>query len=376
MESKSNGTIPYHCSQCPETIRSDSDIAGIGVKIPFSTKPKPEKTHFNTIYIHLYMADVWVQVIISFGLSGFLTTAAALTASVLYNDISIRLNSNNSLRPFTSHITTTVPQKHLFWLRVLDRVVLSLSDQQLVTGFSILVIGCIKLRSDITIYHFACITNLAMFSCSAHLASVISLRRYFQDHPEVAWVRLGFMSTFALLLAVSLSIFGVWISTAQSAGRMGCPATCLLPGNGIGHFHWVGWALTVYLVVCYWAAYSYVFPNAEIFFTKWLFTKPLEFVEKFFGIHQFHERFMHRRPVFPSLLVAHLLQFAWWLISLISSLIIRMWGNRHASTFEGGSETSWGFGQLLAIFLIVLPFLNGVEIYFGKPIYSRMFDNC
>lgn len=333
-----NATVRTDRGRCPKTIPADADIAGIGVCIHQYYK---------------FRTNMHAQVIISFGLSGFLTTAASLLASALYNDITLFF------------IRISNPQKRDFWLHVLDRIVLGLSDQQLVTGFSILLVGYIKLHERVPIYHFFCITNLAMFSCSVHLASVISLRRYFQNNPEVAWIRVAFMSVFALLLALSLSIFGAGLALGDS-DKMSCPATCLPSYSSFGLSKIIGWFLVIYLAICYWAAYSYVFPNAEIFFTKWLFTKPLEFVEKYTGIYQFHERFMHQRPRFPSLIVSHMLQTLWWIVSFSLAILTRYWGVKNTPKFQEGDERSWGFGQLLALFLILLPLLSGVEILCGK----------
>lgn len=175
------------------------------------------------------------------------------------------------------------------------------------------------------------------------------------------------MTVFALLLAVSLSLFGTGFPRSVKAD-MSCSAICLMPNqsSGIKVSNAIGWILTFYLALCYWAAFSYVFPNAEIFFTKWLLTKPLEFLERSFRAHQFHERFMHRRAVFPSLTLSHLLQFIWWVVGFSFSVMTRLWGFSNAHKFNTGSEKSWGFGQLLAIFLIVLPLLSGIEVFFGK----------
>jgi hypothetical protein len=155
---------------------------------------------------------------------------------------------------------------------------------------------------------------------------------------------------------------------------MNCSALCVIPPVRLVGAKYVGWIMTIYLGLCYWAAYSYVFPNAELFFTKWVFTKPLEFVEKCFGIHQFHERFMHSRPIFPSLPLAHLLHAAWWAFSFISTMITKFWGMQNPDKFHGKDENSWGFGQLLALCLISLPLLSGVEIFCGKRKYLEKVD--
>jgi len=130
---------------------------------------------------------------IAFVLTASVTIAASLLTSSVYGDINLlwkpRFKNEASRRR---------------WLRVLDRFTLSLSDQQLITGTTGLLIGYIKLPHGISVYHFSLITNLAMFSCSAHLASVMSLTRYFQRNPQVAWLRICLMILFALLLSISV----------------------------------------------------------------------------------------------------------------------------------------------------------------------------
>ena len=80
--------------------------------------------------------------------------------------------------PFSKKLAQLNDKKRSFWTRVLGRLILGLSDQQLATGIAILTIGLIRIYR-ISTYHFCVINNLGMFSCSSHLASVLSLRRYF-----------------------------------------------------------------------------------------------------------------------------------------------------------------------------------------------------
>jgi hypothetical protein len=284
----------------------------------------------------------------AFSLSAFLTVGASLTASAMYNDISLPLISRMS------------ESRRSFWVSILDRLILGLSDQQLVTGISILTVGFIKLPYHISTYHFSLITSLAMFSCSAHLASVLSLRRYFQENPEVAKIRIGFMLLFAALLSIALILIGpvvYHIGNNVQNRPISCPAIWMIHHDYQGE-RIVGCFFSFYLAICYWAALSYVFPNGEIFFTKWLLTKPLETIEAVFRIHQFHERFMHWRPQFLPLSISHFLQSVWWIASFVVSLLIRK-----LSTSE--SEAVWSFGQILAVLLIAIPFLNAVEVYHG-----------
>ena len=76
--------------------------------------------------------------------------------------------------------------KMSLWRKILDRLVLAFADQQLVTGISLLVSGYVKGSSDmqglwhyIDGAHFSLIVYMSYLSSSSHLASVLTLRRYF-----------------------------------------------------------------------------------------------------------------------------------------------------------------------------------------------------
>jgi hypothetical protein len=247
-----------------------------------------------------------------------------------------------------------------FWARVLDRFILGLSDQQLVTGTSIMMVGYVKI-TQISTYHFFLIISLAMFSCSAHLASVLSLRRYFQSRPKMAKIRFVVMLIFALALIVALLMAGAPLFISRIDLRcpiiwvIECPQTY---GGEVSRA--IGAGLVFLLIFSYWAALSYMLPN--IFLTKWLFTKPLEFIERTLRIYQLHERFMHWRPRIPSIVVSQGAQIVWWVLSFCFSVALRHQG----SELVHGSENAWGFGQFLAVFLITLPFLSAAEIYYGE----------
>lgn len=58
----------------------------------------------------------------------------------------------------------------------LERFVLTLSDQQLVTGLSVLIAAFVK--CDISVYSFGIVTAVGWFSCMTHLSTLIVLKRY------------------------------------------------------------------------------------------------------------------------------------------------------------------------------------------------------
>lgn len=63
---------------------------------------------------------------------------------------------------------------------ILYQVVLAMSDQQLVTGLSIMISAYSRLDCGISVYHWKLITTLAWFSSATHLATLLFLRQYMQ----------------------------------------------------------------------------------------------------------------------------------------------------------------------------------------------------
>ena len=84
----------------------------------------------------------------------------------------------------------------------LERFLLTLSDQQLVTGLAILIAGYSKMCS-LSIYHFNIVGSLAWFSSATHLATLGVLRNYLVAHPAVRDWRVFAMVSLLLLLLVA-----------------------------------------------------------------------------------------------------------------------------------------------------------------------------
>jgi len=57
----------------------------------------------------------------------------------------------------------------------LEKFILTLSDQQLVTGLALLITGFQK--CDISVYSFTVVTGLTWFSCTTHLSTLLLLQR-------------------------------------------------------------------------------------------------------------------------------------------------------------------------------------------------------
>lgn len=104
---------------------------------------------------------------------------------------------------------------------ILTRFILTLSDQQLVTGLAIL-IGAIANRCTISVYEFNMVVALAWFSSTTHLATLGVLRVYFRDYGTLRNVRvIGIVSMLILLL------FAVEVNSLDIGFFPGTPIQCV-----------------------------------------------------------------------------------------------------------------------------------------------------
>lgn len=85
----------------------------------------------------------------------------------------------------------------------LSRFLLTLSDQQLVTGLAIL-IGAVSNQRILSVYEFSVVLSLAWFSSTTHLATLDALREYFLEHEVVRNWRVGGMLGLFVLLSYCL----------------------------------------------------------------------------------------------------------------------------------------------------------------------------
>lgn len=108
-----------------------------------------------------------------------------------------------------------------FWRPVLERLVLLLSDYQLLFGVAVLIAGFWK-HCSISVYHFSIVVDLAIFS-NTHMTSLSILTCYLQERPTLRnWrVCIMILMLIMLLAAMALASNPMWgLSTS-------CPAQCL-----------------------------------------------------------------------------------------------------------------------------------------------------
>ena len=92
----------------------------------------------------------------------------------------------------------------------LEKFILALSDQQLVTGLAVLIAGFVSPYS-MSIYHFKIIAALGWFSSTTHLSTLAVLRAYFIEHPRLRDWRVG-----AMLIVLALLTIAQVVTTAST----------------------------------------------------------------------------------------------------------------------------------------------------------------
>ncbi|OJD29616.1 crispr-associated helicase cas3 [Diplodia corticola] len=308
-------------------------------------------------------------------------------------------------------------RQHCDFLRkVLTRVMITLGDQQVLTGIAVLISGYIRAmqnhsqrvedyarwRYRLVENHFFLIVYLACLSSSSHLAAVVTLKRYLIANKVLAFLRLSLIVLFAMLLTITICLavpFGpptiLYLSIEEDIQTE--QQMCAIWEESYGackdiklHRFWlvVFYIVTVVAVLYpYWIAIINTFEswNEELgahfrsfwqLESKWL---PMHWIRKAFsrldraGPGNFWKA--SRRGVKAAFLFlalgssgeAYCLQILFFSVSLFYVLLQRM-SNKPTDDptlcdlSAGG--TKWGFGQILPMILLAAPIVSGVVSYF------------
>lgn len=112
-------------------------------------------------------------------------------------------------------------QRKRFWRPIFEKVVLLLSDYQLLFGIAILIAGFWK-HCEISAYHFSLVVDLAWFS-NTHMTSLSILRCYLTERPTLRNWRVTIMALMGTMMMVALAL----ASTRGWIASITCPAQCL-----------------------------------------------------------------------------------------------------------------------------------------------------
>ena len=280
------------------------------------------------------------------------------------------------------------PPRRKFWSKVVERLILGFSDQQLVTGTAILLAAFIRLptsNGQIRAYHFSVVTDLAWFSANTHLVTLFVLRDYFSTHIALRlWRTIGMLVMITLLVVASiLSTNKYWYGNPDGFvdghsidfSGFNCPTICLIgdlkTNIGGSPLKWMIvdvvlllWGYSVALARLYRPRskrWKRIQRTAQDYYHS-VISQRLEigagcsswFGTIFQGIYD-----LMRSSVFITIFNS-----AWFGLGVLSMFADRSDGHRLLD--QGGSEDNWGFGQIMALLLMLLPCFAALEIFYGN----------
>ncbi|MCJ1334843.1 hypothetical protein MMC09_000108 [Bachmanniomyces sp. S44760] len=271
--------------------------------------------------------------------------------------------------------------KREFWTPVVERVLLNLSDQQVVTGLAMLIAGYMK-HCSINFYHFEVIFYLAWLSSHVHLTTIHILHAYLADRPQLRNWRLFFL----IVMLVMTSIMIYYIGRLSHGADVGVPMQCMmqLPENKT----WDMAGLSISLFWVFAISWNFIpsiirlFLPLKRFCATWFLHKPQNRMTACI------ERLRNRRwshPIGPlfhvpiiairvvrklhhiissivrSTVLSILVDTFWFLIAALMLL----W-SRQSIRISGRldrSEDEWGFGQIVPVLILASTILVFSEVY-------------
>jgi hypothetical protein len=322
-----------------------------------------------------------IGVILAFLISAYMTFAAVLIA-YLTGMVESELLSVVDKRLF--RIRSRI-QHHPRIQTALRKFVLSLSDQQIVTGIAIMAAGLRGLAKDtITTYHYQLVLYLAWLSSSVHLSAISLLTPYLsQYHGLRTWRLIGMLALLVMLLVGLVpTISDNWGTvnlknlddssrgTIQPTG-WGVPAACFWGrtyGGGVNNDAPLGYAI---LVISYVWKVGELFVSPQQLYHMVVRVPARVFMEK--PLSAIARRYARKRQRRYLIIFRLLLMICLPLLAVLETLIsfsAALWlsilglifgtlqiviprNQNLAST--AAQEDSWGFGQLVPLILLIQP---------------------
>ena len=220
--------------------------------------------------------------------------------------------------------------------KVLRKLLLSLSDQQIITGIGIQSVGLAKMQTMVP-YHFFIIWMLSLLATSTHLATLLALVNDFRRDWVLRWLR-QFLMFINLVLS---SVFGIFIlMSVMKDLKPTLPIACVweLPSHGAASNSAISVAGTIATLT----------GNGIVFAL---------------GVWYLHSQRQKWLKMFQTIgLIVLIATGAGAAVRVI--LLSQAFGKPNL-TLVGTSESDWSFGQLLPMLLLLLPLVSAIEIIRG-----------
>jgi hypothetical protein len=271
------------------------------------------------------------------------------------------------------------------WRGIIESVTLSFSDQQLVTGLAILVAGyCEMFSNNLSVYHWNIVVYLAWMSSAVHIASLTLLRDVFNKRPTLRNIRVAGMLALLILLILAMWPLRRFLILEDSNE---IPVRCLWGSrpwsSKYGNDDYYSstdpnWALSVtMLLVAYVWKLSQLFSSSRGWVRRYFVANPQAATERLMRRALLsHRSKWLTRPAYFLLTYCHIIavvytEMADSFAAVIMYLCLALpWGTlcilderRHVPDYVRAGESRLTFGQLVPLFLLVLPGLSACGLF-------------
>ena len=278
------------------------------------------------------------------------------------------------------------------WSHALEKATIVFSDQQIITGIAIMTAGYANLdpgageQPALSVYHWHILTYLAWMSSNVHLTTLSVLRGWLRQNKVLLWFRIGGMTVLLDLLISALvptvSLYWAWaVQHHYDNHGLGIPARCFWRYAGRGGLN-VDASFSLALLIG-----SYIWKVGQLFDTsryklrKWFRSSAewgLEMMAKSF-LNKGTKMTFRDRASFRAIAVVYvpLMAVCEFVESFSASLCLLstglVWGSIQVFYLRGlapapvkTAESTWGFGQLLPLLLLLQPIVAIMEHSYGK----------
>ncbi|KAF2789556.1 hypothetical protein K505DRAFT_253099 [Melanomma pulvis-pyrius CBS 109.77] len=307
-----------------------------------------------------------VGVVISFVLASFMTTTASILAMILDQafDAKGQFTLKAPIKYIRERFLDTEWKKDYAWRPFLDPLIIGLGDQQLITGYAVLLSGWIKVAQnsfEVQGAHFVLILYICALSSSSHLAALITLRKYFRKYKLIAKIRLTLVIVFALFLLSSM-IAAIAMPPARRVQRLAFVVPMF--------FIMLGFSTALVCILYKPHRTSLAFKSFDSSGKS-----TLNLVHRMTG----ESKHSHSHPImipanislrllyylFLNPLIAFIVQIILALLSviLVLSQKFAVPDGEDRCGLQDQGENVWGFGQTLSVVMLLLPAMSACQTY-------------
>lgn len=218
-------------------------------------------------------------------------------------------------------------------VKVIRKLLLSFSDQQIITGIGIQSVGLAKMETMVP-YHFFIIWMLSLLSTATHISTLLALVNDFKRDWVLRWLR-QFLMFINLVLSCVSGIFVLMSVMKDMVPTL--PIACVweLPSHGAPSNAGISIAGTIAVIAgqCI-----------------------------FFGVGVWYLHIKARRWIKIIQMTGLLVLVAIGVGAAIRVILLSQAFGTPSVSLNDTAEKDWSFGQLLPLLLLLLPLLSTIEI--------------